>query len=108
MKRIYISQHIVLTFTVQLHFNYIFVNYLCTIAIKFNYIYNFLNGFIIMENFMELVKNIFFNTDKLTPFIKVKISYTGKFFDNDSRNSIPSLWIRKQLGKHSRYKNGKN
>lgn len=34
---------------------------------------------------MELVKNIFFNTDKLTPFIKVKISYTGKFFSDDSQ-----------------------
>ena len=34
---------------------------------------------------MELVKNIFFNTDKLTPFIKVKISYTGKFFSDNSK-----------------------
>ena len=33
---------------------------------------------------MELIKNIFFNTDKLTPFIKVKISYTGKFFSDGS------------------------
>lgn len=33
---------------------------------------------------MELVKNIFFNTDKLTANTKVKISYTGKFFQDDS------------------------
>ena len=33
---------------------------------------------------MELVKNIFFNTDKLTPNSIVKISYTGKFFQNNS------------------------
>lgn len=35
---------------------------------------------------MELVKNIFFNTDKLTPNNKVKISYTGKFFQDNSTN----------------------
>lgn len=35
---------------------------------------------------MELVKNIFFNTDRLTPDIKVKISYTGKFFQDESTN----------------------
>ena len=29
---------------------------------------------------MELVKNIFFNTDKLIENTSVKISYTGKFF----------------------------
>lgn len=29
---------------------------------------------------MELVKNIFFNTDKLVENSKIKISYTGKFF----------------------------
>lgn len=29
---------------------------------------------------MELTKNIFFNTDKLTQNSRVKISYTGKFF----------------------------
>ena len=29
---------------------------------------------------MELVKNIFFNTDKLIENETVKISYTGKFF----------------------------
>ncbi len=34
---------------------------------------------------MELVKNIFFNTDKLTAFSKIKISYTGKFFNDNSK-----------------------
>ena len=33
---------------------------------------------------MELVKNIFFNTDKLTTNSLVKISYTGKFFQDSS------------------------
>lgn len=33
---------------------------------------------------MELVKNIFFNTDKLTQNSKVKISYTGKLFQDNS------------------------
>ena len=33
---------------------------------------------------MELVKNIFFNTDKLIENSVVKISYTGKLFQNDS------------------------
>ncbi len=33
---------------------------------------------------MELVKNIFFNTDKLTPNSTIKISYTGKFFQDPS------------------------
>ena len=33
---------------------------------------------------MELVKNIFFNTDKLIGNSTVKISYTGKLFQNDS------------------------
>lgn len=33
---------------------------------------------------MELVKNIFFNTDKLVENTSVKISYTGKFFQDDS------------------------
>lgn len=33
---------------------------------------------------MELVKNIFFNTDKLTSNSTVKISYTGKFFQDNS------------------------
>ena len=35
---------------------------------------------------MELVKNIFFNTDRLVPGTKVKISYTGKFFFFSSTN----------------------
>ena len=33
---------------------------------------------------MELVKNIFFNTDKLVENSKVKISYTGNLFQNAS------------------------
>ena len=33
---------------------------------------------------MELTKNIFFNTDKLIENSKVKISYTGKFFQDNS------------------------
>ena len=33
---------------------------------------------------MELTKNIFFNTDKLVENSKVKISYTGKFFQDNS------------------------
>ena len=33
---------------------------------------------------MELVKNIFFNTDKLIENTKVKISYTGKLFEQES------------------------
>ena len=33
---------------------------------------------------MELVKNIFFNTDKLIQSSNVKISYTGKLFQNGS------------------------
>ena len=35
---------------------------------------------------MELVKNIFFNTDKLVANNIVKISYTGKFFQDESQN----------------------
>ena len=35
---------------------------------------------------MELVKNIFFNTDKLTVGSTVKISYIGKFFQDESKN----------------------
>ena len=35
---------------------------------------------------MELSKNIFFNTDKLIENSTVKISYTGKFFQDDSEN----------------------
>ena len=33
---------------------------------------------------MELLKNIFFNTDKLIQNSNVKISYTGKFFEDSS------------------------
>ena len=33
---------------------------------------------------MDLTKNIFFNTDKLVENSKVKISYTGKFFQDNS------------------------
>lgn len=33
---------------------------------------------------MELSKNIFFNTDKLTPNSEIKISYTGRFFQDGS------------------------
>ena len=33
---------------------------------------------------MELTKNIFFNTDKLVQNTRVKISYTGRFFEDDS------------------------
>ena len=33
---------------------------------------------------MELTKNIFFNTDKLIENTKVKISYTGKLFQDNS------------------------
>lgn len=35
---------------------------------------------------MELTKNIFFNTDKLVENTKVKISYTGKFFQDSSED----------------------
>lgn len=35
---------------------------------------------------MELVKNIFFNTDKLVANNLVKISYTGTFFQDSSTN----------------------
>ncbi len=37
---------------------------------------------------MELVKNIFFNTDRLTANSTVKISYTGKFFQDESKEVI--------------------
>ena len=33
---------------------------------------------------MELTKNIFFNTDKLIENSVVKLSYTGKLFQNNS------------------------
>lgn len=35
---------------------------------------------------MELTKNIFFNTDKLTPNSTIKISYTGRFFQDSSED----------------------
>lgn len=35
---------------------------------------------------MELIKNIFFNTDRLTANSTIKISYTGKFFSDNSKN----------------------
>ena len=35
---------------------------------------------------MELVKNIFFNTDRLTANSTVKISYIGKFFSDGSKD----------------------
>ena len=35
---------------------------------------------------MELVKNIFFNTDRLTAGTVVKISYIGKFFQDSSKD----------------------
>ena len=35
---------------------------------------------------MELVKNIFFNTDKLVENTKIKISYTGKLFEENNNN----------------------
>ena len=35
---------------------------------------------------MELVKNIFFNTDRLTQNSRVKISYTGKLFQENSED----------------------
>ena len=37
---------------------------------------------------MELVKNIFFNTDKLTAYSTVKISYTGKLFQDGSEKTF--------------------
>ena len=37
---------------------------------------------------MELVKNIFFNTDKLIENSVVKISYTGKFFQDGSNTDL--------------------
>ena len=35
---------------------------------------------------MELIKNIFFNTDKLVENSKIKISYTGQFFQDLSQS----------------------
>lgn len=43
---------------------------------------------------MELVKNIFFNTDRLTAGSSVKISYIGKFFQDQSKN----VYIRYGFG----------
>ena len=43
---------------------------------------------------MELVKNIFFNTDRLTANSTVKISYTGKFFQDESKE----VYIRYGFG----------
>ena len=37
---------------------------------------------------MELIKNIFFNTDKLIENSVVKISYTGKFFQDNSNKEL--------------------
>ncbi len=37
---------------------------------------------------MELVKNIFFNTDKLIENSVIKISYTGKFFQDNTNNEL--------------------
>ena len=37
---------------------------------------------------MELTKNIFFNTDKLVENTKVKISYTGKLFQDASNEVV--------------------
>ena len=43
---------------------------------------------------MELVKNIFFNTDRLTPNTNIKISYIGKFFQDESEH----VYIRYGFG----------
>ena len=45
---------------------------------------------------MELVKNIFFNTDKLMPNNIIKISYTGKFFQEKSEQ----VFIRYGFGEN--------
>ena len=45
---------------------------------------------------MELIKNIFFNTDKLTPNNKIKISYTGKFFQEKAEK----VFIRYGFGEN--------
>lgn len=60
---------------------------------------------------MELVKNIFFNTDRLTANSVIKISYTGKFFqdtsekvfirytfDNDWENYTEASMVKTELG----------
>ena len=55
---------------------------------------------------MELVKNIFFNTDRLIAGNTVKISYTGLFFQDKSQKAF--IWFWRKLGKFSRSRNGKN
>ncbi len=45
---------------------------------------------------MELVKNIFFNTDKLMQNSNVKISYIGKFFEDNSEE----VFIRYGFGQN--------
>ena len=45
---------------------------------------------------MELVKNVFFNTDKLTPNTIIKISYTGRFFQDNSEK----VFIRYGFGEN--------
>lgn len=45
---------------------------------------------------MELIKNIFFNTDKLTPNNTIKISYTGKFF----QEKCEKVYIRYGFGEN--------
>ena len=37
---------------------------------------------------MELFKNIFFNTDKLSTYMKIKITYAGKFFEDKSSKKV--------------------
>ena len=37
---------------------------------------------------MELVKNIFFNTDKLVENLDIKVSYSGKLFQDDAEKII--------------------
>ena len=48
---------------------------------------------------MELVKNIFFNTDRLTPNSVIKISYTGNLFQNNLLliDSLKIVQIRQLL-----------
>ena len=47
---------------------------------------------------MELVKNIFFNTDKLIEGTNVKISYTGRLFGGKLRVCFSSLWFWSTMG----------
>ena len=46
---------------------------------------------------MELCKNIFFNTDKLTPNSEIKISYTGRFFQDGSEDVKSDLGFQAEL-----------